>query len=126
MRTVIPAQFDGNSLKMLVLRGGCCFGSSIVWKSPNWNILVFMSSATTDKKIELLELIKICKELSKEAEKYDIIVNFTSLQWNKTGSILDNRTWLTCKREIERCRSHSPGIFFLSLLSEEYEKKLLD
>ena len=91
------------------------------WRSPYFKLLVFVSSTFTDTHVERDELLKILKEISKEADKRSIKMSFSDMRWGIPGAASrEHGTWLACKREIERCRDQSSGIFFLSLQSEKY------
>ena len=88
---------------------------------PSWNLYVFVSSTFTDTKRERNELSNILKELSVNGDKHGIVVIFIDLRWGIPGvASLEHKTWMTCKRELERCRDQSNGLFFLSLQSEKY------
>ena len=88
---------------------------------PYWKLHVFVSSTFTDTKRERDELFNILKELYIHGDKHGIVVSFSDLRWGIPGAAsLEHRIWITCKRELERCRDQSDGLFFLSLQSEKY------
>jgi len=91
------------------------------WRTPYWKLLVFVSSTFTDTHTERDELVKILKSLSNKAVKCSINVIFSDMRWGIPGkAALEHGTWLSCSRELERCRDQSSGIYFLSLQSEKY------
>ena len=91
------------------------------WRAPNWKLLCFSSSTFTDTHEERNIIInKILPKLRTNSRKHGIEVSISDMRWGvRDASTLLHLTWLECKRELERCRSQSSGLFFLSLQSEK-------
>jgi hypothetical protein len=52
---------------------------------------------------------------------YDIEVTFVDMRWGISDDhTIDHKTWDECRREIERCKENSSGLFFISLQSDKY------
>jgi len=91
------------------------------WRTPYWKLSVFVSSTFTDTNAERDELVKILNKLLNKAVAHSINVSFSDMRWGIPGkATLEHGTWLSCKRELERCRDQSSSLFFLSLQSEKY------
>ena len=112
----------GIELKRKILRGEYPSDLSGGVSVPSWKLLVFVSSTFTDTHRERNELqFRILNKLSQEGGKYGVIVSFSDMRWGiPSTSSVEHGTWITCKRELERCHNQSDGIFFLSLQSEKY------
>ena len=114
---------SGNELKRNWLRGkyevGLSGGVALI---PSWRLLIFVSSTFTGTHRERDELqFHILKKLSQEADKHGIVISFSDMRWGIPGSTsVEHGTWMTCRKELERCYHQSDGIFFLSLQSEKY------
>lgn len=49
------------------------------------------------------------------------IIDGLFVRWGvRDENTLDHMTWVSCKRELERCRQESGGLFFLSLQGDKY------
>ena len=111
---------DRNELRRKLLRGEYPIDVIDGW-IPSWKILIFVSSTFTDTHRERDELVRILRELTLEGDKHGVTVSFSDMRWGVPGSTsLEHGTWITCERELKRCRDQSNGIFFLSLQSEKY------
>lgn len=91
------------------------------WRSPPWKMLVYLSSAFSDCKIERELLItQIMPSLRKQAAVSGISVDIIDMRWGMKDEFqLDEISWQERQRELERCKNESSGIFFLSLLGDK-------
>ena len=114
---------SGNELKRNWLQGkyevGLSGGVAVI---PSWRLLIFVSSTFTDTHRERDELqFRTLKKLSQEADKHGIVISFSDMRWGIPGATsVEHGTWMTCRKELERCYHQSDDIFFLSLQSEKY------
>ena len=85
-------------------------------------MMAFVSSTFTDTHAERNILLEnVLPDLRDIARPYGIEINFVDMRWGvRNENTLDHMTWIACRRELERCRNESVGIFFLSLQSMKY------
>ena len=110
-----------NESRLKVLKGNFMEEDSTVWRSPQWKMLVFISSTFTDTGVERNILMSdILPRLRQAGQRVGVEVTFVDMRWGvRDENTLDHRTWLECSRELERCRRDSSGLFFLSLQSHK-------
>lgn len=92
------------------------------WKFKQWQMLVFLSSTFTDTRLERNILLDdILPELRDEAIRSGIEVTFVDMRWGiRDEHTLKHKTWVECRKELQRCKDESCGLFFLSLQSQKY------
>jgi iron-sulfur cluster repair protein YtfE (RIC family) len=86
---------------------------------PSNKLMTFISSTFTDTHSERNIFMKeILPKLQKMSREHGIDVTFSDMRWGILDeNTLHHETWVSCKRELERCRRESGGLFFLSLVS---------
>ena len=108
-----------NTKRDLVVRGniGNITEGLSAWQRPSWKLMIFLSSTFTDTQRERNYLIKeLYPSLVGRSRAHNIDVIFADLRWGLVDeNTLDHLTWISCSRELERCRKESSGMFFLSL-----------
>lgn len=108
-----------------VLRGGWADTSLYPlesWRPRSKQLLIFVSSTFTDTHLERNILMeKILPRLQEEAQPFEITITFTDMRYGvRDENTRDHKTWYHCKKELERCRRDSAGLFFLSLQGDKY------
>ena len=97
------------------------------WDPPRKKLLLFVSSSLNDSNIERNVLHdKILPSIRQTARLHNIDVSFVDMHHGmiRTGS--QCQIWLNDQqRELERCRMASCGLFFLSLLGDQYGNRPL-
>ena len=92
------------------------------WDPPRKKLLLFVSSSFNDSHIERRLLYeKILPSIRETARLHNIDVSFVDTHRGmiRTGSLC--QIWLNDQqKELERCRMASGGLFFLSLLGDQY------
>ena len=91
-------------------------------KVPKNKLMFFVSSTFTDTHSERNEIMGvIVPKLRELARLHSIDVMAVDLRYGiPDEATLMHTTWNDCSRELERCRTESGGIFFISLQSEKY------
>ena len=91
------------------------------WLPPSMKEMIFVSSTFTDTQCERDVLLKnVLPRLCARGRGHGIEVVFVDMRFGvKNENTLDHCTWSACRTELERCRSSSMGIFFMSLQSEK-------
>ena len=91
-------------------------------KVPKNKLMFFVSSTFTDTHSERNEIMSvIVPKLRELARLHSIDVMAVDLRYGiPDEATLMHTTWNDCSRELERCRTESGGIFFISLQSEKY------
>ncbi len=108
-------------LRKVVLNGGFMTQKSNKWRSPQWKMLVYLSSAYTDCKIEREILSRtFLQALRKRASIHGISFDILDLRLGlRDDNVLDEKAWVERKIELERCQRDSAGVFFISFQSEK-------
>ena len=107
-------------LRKTVLAGGfCALPSNLLWRSPQWKLVVYLSSSHSDCKIERDLLINnLLPHIRKNGIENGISVEIVDLKWGiRSETECIEETWEYRKREIKRCREESVGLFFITLQS---------
>ena len=107
-------------LRKNALRGDFLKDSSL-WRAYNGKLSVFFSSTFTDTHRER-NLIQqsILQDLQAVARPSKIAVTLVDMRWGvKDENTSTHQTWISCSKEIERCRLESSGLFFVSLQSHK-------
>lgn len=110
--------------RMDIIRGSWSVDPSSSYENwiPSNSLLVFVSSTFTDTHAERNLLVEvILPQLQQQAKADDVVVNFVDMRYGvRDENTLDHKTWFYCAKELERCRSESAGMFFLSLQGDKY------
>ena len=99
------------------------FGVSLLgWRTPRFKLVIFVSSTFTDTHRERNVLLENIRPLLRDyGSQRDVDVSFVDMRWGvRDENTLDHRTLIECANELERCRTESTGLFFLSLQGDKY------
>ena len=117
-----------NSMGVLVGRQNALRGDWYItnpdfpWDPPRKKLLLYVSSSFNDSNIErsiLHEKILPC--IRQTARLHNIDVSFVDMHHGMIRAGSQCQIWLNDQqRELERCRMASGGLFFLSLLGDQY------
>ena len=89
----------------------------MAWKRYTWLINALVSSTFTDTGLERDFLMnELSPQLRRLGRSHGIDFTFVDMRWGvRDENTMEHMTWLACCQEIERCRSMSIDIFFMSL-----------